>query len=143
MTILTNCIDRALPARTPDRQEFQRMIHEREIGLFDVVPVWKLDRFSRDRYDSAHDKRILKKNGVRVISARENIADGGQQKAPFRTKASKEYLLTTKLLCGDCGRLLVAKSGTSGFSGAKYCYQSGTDASRSMGNPELFSWRTA
>lgn len=61
MTILTSCIDRALPARTPDRQEFQCMIHDHEIGLFDVMPVWKLDRFSRDRYDSAHDKRILKK----------------------------------------------------------------------------------
>ena len=38
--------------------------------------VWKLDRFSRDRYDSAHYKHILKKNSVRVISARENISEG-------------------------------------------------------------------
>lgn len=53
-----------------------RRIHDSEKGLFDVVLVWKLDRFSRDRYDSAHDKRILKKNGVRVISARENISEG-------------------------------------------------------------------
>ena len=34
--------------------------------------VWKLDRFSRDRYDSAHYKHILKKNGVKVVSAKEN-----------------------------------------------------------------------
>lgn len=38
--------------------------------------VWKLDRFSRDRYDSAHYKHILKKNGVKVVSAKENISDG-------------------------------------------------------------------
>ena len=76
MTILTSYIDRALSARTADRPEFQRMIHDSEKGLFDVVLVWKLDRFSRDRYDSAHYKRILKKNGVRVISARENISEG-------------------------------------------------------------------
>lgn len=67
----------------------------------------------------------------------------GNKKAPSRTKADEEYLLTTKLFCGDYGRLMVRESGTSGFSGAKYCYQSGTDASRSMGKPELFSWRTA
>ena len=60
MTILTSYINRALSARTADRPEFQRMIHNSEKGLFDVVLVWKLDRFSRDRYDSAHYKRILK-----------------------------------------------------------------------------------
>lgn len=48
----------------------------REKGLFDIVLIWKLDRFSRDRYDSAHYKHILKKNGVKVISAKENISDG-------------------------------------------------------------------
>ena len=52
------------------------MIKDSERKLFDVVLIWKLDRFSRDRYDSAHYKRILKKNGVKVISAKENISDG-------------------------------------------------------------------
>ena len=51
------------------------MIRDSENGLFDTVLVWKLDRFSRDRYDSAHYKHILKKNGVKVISAKENISD--------------------------------------------------------------------
>lgn len=76
ITILSTYIDRALSARTADRPEFQRMIKDSEKGLFDVVLVWKLDRFSRDRYDSAHYKHILKKNGVRVLSAKENISDG-------------------------------------------------------------------
>ena len=76
ITILSSYIDRALSARTADRPEFQRMIADSEKGLFDVVLVWKLDRFSRDRYDSAHYKHILKKNNVRVISARENISEG-------------------------------------------------------------------
>ncbi len=52
------------------------MIKDSDKGLFDVVLVWKLDRFSRDRYDSAHYKRILKKNGVKVLSAKENISEG-------------------------------------------------------------------
>ena len=76
ITILTSYIDRALSARTADRPEFQRMIKDSAKELFDVVLVWKLDRFSRDRYDSAHYKRILKKNGVKVVSAKENISDG-------------------------------------------------------------------
>ena len=40
------------------------------------MTVWKLDRFARNRYDSAYYKNILKKNGVNVISAKENISDG-------------------------------------------------------------------
>jgi len=76
MTVLCSYIDRALSAKTADRPEFQRMIKDSEKGLFDVVLIWKLDRFSRDRYDSAHYKRILRKNGVKVVSAKENISDG-------------------------------------------------------------------
>ena len=76
ITIIANYIDRAFSARTADRPEFQRMIRDSEKGLFDAVLVWKLDRFSRDRYDSAHYKHILKKNGVRLISAKENISEG-------------------------------------------------------------------
>ena len=52
------------------------MIADSSRKLFDVVLIWKLGRFSRDRYDSAHYKRILKKNGVKVVSAKENISDG-------------------------------------------------------------------
>ena len=76
ITILRSYIDKALSARTADRPEFQNMIKDSEQKLFDVVLIWKLDRFSRDRYDSAHYKHILKKNGVRVISIKENISDG-------------------------------------------------------------------
>ena len=76
ITLIGSYIDRALSARTADRPDFQRMIADSAKGLFDVVLVYKLDRFSRDRYDSAHYKHVLKKNGVRVISIKENISDG-------------------------------------------------------------------
>ena len=75
ITILNSYIDRALSAKTDNRPEFQRMIKDSAKHLFDVIIVWKLDRFSRDRYDSAHYKRILKKNGVKVISATERISE--------------------------------------------------------------------
>ena len=76
ITILRSYIDRALSARTADRPEFQNMIKDSEQKLFGVVLIWKLDRFSRDRYDSAHYKHILKKNGVKVVSAKEHISEG-------------------------------------------------------------------
>ena len=69
-------IDRALSAKTDNRPDFQRMIKDSYRRLFDTVLVWKLDRFARNRYDSAYYKNILKKNGVNVISAKENISDG-------------------------------------------------------------------
>ena len=57
----------------------------------------------------------------------------GNKKAPSRTKADEEYLLTTKLFCGDCGRLMVGESGTSGSNGAKYYYYKCGGAKRRLG----------
>lgn len=75
ITILTSYIDRALSAKTDNRPQFQKMIHDSEKGMFDIVLVWKLDRFARNRYDSARYKAALKKHGVKVVSAKENIAE--------------------------------------------------------------------
>jgi len=73
--ILNTYIDRALSAKTANRPEFQKMIKDSAKNLFDVVVVWKLDRFARNRYDSAHYKAILRRNGVKVISATESISE--------------------------------------------------------------------
>lgn len=76
-TIVDSYIDRALSAAkdTDKRVEFQRMIRDSDKRLWQGVVVYKLDRFARNRYDSAIYKARLKKNGVRVISATENISD--------------------------------------------------------------------
>ncbi|MCL2816656.1 MAG: recombinase family protein, partial [Oscillospiraceae bacterium] len=50
MTIINTYIDRALSAKTDDRPEFQKMISDSAKKQFDVVLVWKLDRFSRNRF---------------------------------------------------------------------------------------------
>ena len=78
ITILGTYIDRALSAKKDNRPDFQRMIKDSEKNMFDVVLVWKLDRFARNRYDSAHYKSILKRNGVKVISATEIISQGAE-----------------------------------------------------------------
>ena len=78
MTVLRHYIDRAFSAKTDNRPEFQNMIKDSGKKLFDVVIVWKLDRFSRNRYDSARYKTTLKNNGVKVVSATEVISEGAE-----------------------------------------------------------------
>ena len=73
--IVGEYIDRAQSGTTDNRTEFQKMIVDSDKKTFEAVLVYQLDRFARNRYDSAINKAKLKKNGVRVISARENISD--------------------------------------------------------------------
>ena len=78
ITVLRHYIDRAISAKTDNRPEFQNMIKDSNKKLFDMIIVWKLDRFARNRYDSAWYKAQLKKNGVKVVSATEVISDGAE-----------------------------------------------------------------
>ena len=68
-------IDRALTGTMDKRPEFLRMIEDSKKKIFNFVVVYQLDRFARNRYDSAIYKAKLKKNEVRVLSAKENITD--------------------------------------------------------------------
>ena len=74
-TVVGEYIDRAISGTTDNRLQFQRMISDSEKHTFEGVLVYQLDRFARNRYDSAINKARLKKNGVRVLSAKENISD--------------------------------------------------------------------
>lgn len=76
--VIGNYIDRAFSAKSDHRPEFQRMIKDSYKHAFDCIIVWKLDRFSRNRYDSAHYKTLLRKNGVKVVSAMESISEGSE-----------------------------------------------------------------
>jgi len=76
MVVISTYVDRAVSARTDNRPEFQKMITDSAKRQFDVVLVWKLDRFARNRGDSAMYRAILKRNGVKVVSAKENISEG-------------------------------------------------------------------
>ena len=67
--------DRALTGTNDHRPGFQRMIADSAKGEWQYVLVYSLDRFARNRYDSAVNKQKLKEHGVRVLSAMENITD--------------------------------------------------------------------
>ena len=75
MAIVRQYIDRAVSGTSDDRAAFQRMIADSAAGTFEAVLVYKLDRFARNRYDSAVYKKRLRDTGVRVISATEAISD--------------------------------------------------------------------
>lgn len=71
--VVATYTDEARSATTDNRPQFQQMINDSSKGLFDIVLVHKLDRFSRDRYDSAIYKKKLKKNNVRLCSVLERL----------------------------------------------------------------------
>lgn len=74
-TIVGEYIDRALTGTNDNRPQFKKMIEDSNKKFFNGVLVYQLDRFARNRYDSATYKNKLKKNNVRVFSAKENISD--------------------------------------------------------------------
>ncbi|MEE0681480.1 MAG: recombinase family protein, partial [Christensenellales bacterium] len=69
LSVIEEYIDRALTGRSDDRPDFQRMISDARKKAFQYVIVYKLDRFTRNRYDSAIYKHKLKQCGVKVLSA--------------------------------------------------------------------------
>ncbi len=73
--IITYYTDSARSATTDDRPGFQQMFREIPSLEVDAVIVHKLDRFSRDRYDSALYRHKLKEQGVKLISVTENFDD--------------------------------------------------------------------
>ena len=75
INVIDEYIDRAQTGTNDNRLAFQKMISDSESHSFDLVIVYQFDRFARNRYDSAINKAKLKKNGVRVISVKENVSD--------------------------------------------------------------------
>ncbi|MCL2638894.1 MAG: recombinase family protein [Oscillospiraceae bacterium] len=72
--VVAEYIDRKLTGKEAEkRRDFQRMIDDSARKRWEYVIVYQLDRFSRNKYDNAIYKEKLSRNGVKVISAMENI----------------------------------------------------------------------
>ncbi len=76
LTVIDTYCDRHISGRTDERPEFQRLIADAKRKKFEVVVVYKTDRFARNKYDSAVYKRELKRNGIQIFYAAEAIPDG-------------------------------------------------------------------
>ncbi len=68
-------IDRAMTGTNDNRHDFQRMLYNSSKRAWDYVLVYKLDRFSRNKYEMAMHKKTLRDNGIKLLSAMENIPD--------------------------------------------------------------------
>ena len=75
IVIVGTCIDRATTDTNDNREQFQKMLKDSDKKSLDYVLVYKLDRFSRDKYEMTIHKHTLKENGVKLVSAMENIPD--------------------------------------------------------------------
>lgn len=75
ITIAKIYVDEAKSATTDNRPQFLQMMRDAESEIFQCVVVHKLDRFSRDRFDSAYYKRHLKRHGIKLFSVLEHLDD--------------------------------------------------------------------
>lgn len=73
-TIYKIYVDEALSATDDDRESFLSMIDDAKAGLFQCIVVHKLDRFARNRYDSAIYGKVLEELGITLYSILEPIA---------------------------------------------------------------------
>lgn len=69
--------DYAISGRSDDRPQFLQMIEDAQKGAFDIVLVWKMDRFARNMQDQFFHEKILNDCGVQIESIKENIAGNG------------------------------------------------------------------
>lgn len=73
--IVATYIDKAMTGTNDNREGFQQMMKDSDKKEWDVVLVYKLDRFSRNKYEMAIHRKHLKDNGIKIISVMENIPD--------------------------------------------------------------------
>lgn len=73
--IVKTYIDKAMTGTNDNREAFQRMLKDSDKKEWQYVLIYKLDRFSRNKYEMAIHRKHLKDNGVKILSAMENIPD--------------------------------------------------------------------
>ena len=75
IVVVDKYIDRAMTGTNDNREDFQQMLKDSDKKAWDYVLVYKLDRFSRNKYEMAIHRKHLKDNGIKILSAMENIPD--------------------------------------------------------------------
>lgn len=75
IAVVGTYIDRATTGTNDNRDQFQKMLKDSDKKAWDYVLCYKLDRFSRNKYEMAIHRKHLKDNGVKILSAMENIPD--------------------------------------------------------------------
>lgn len=75
LAVVGEYIDRAQTGTNDNREQFQKMLIDSERKYFQGVLVYQLDRFGRGDVVDAVNEYKLNKNGVEIISAKENFTN--------------------------------------------------------------------
>lgn len=75
IVVVDTYIDRAMTGTNDNRSAFQQMLKDCSKRAWNIILVYKLDRFSRNKYEMAMHKKTLRDNGIKLVSAMENIPD--------------------------------------------------------------------
>ena len=75
-TLVGTYADNARTGKTEKRVQFQKMYLDSKKDIFDIVIVWKIDRFARKRDMISHYRYQFEQNGVSVVSAKEPAPEG-------------------------------------------------------------------
>lgn len=76
LVVVGEYCDYAQSGRSADRAEFQRMMADARRGLFDHVVIWKVTRIMRNRDEMSLARLMLRKAGVDILYAGEQVAEG-------------------------------------------------------------------
>lgn len=68
--------DYAQTGTNADRAEFQRMMSDAKKHMFDYVVIYKVTRIMRNRDEMSFARLVLKKAGVEILYAGEDISEG-------------------------------------------------------------------
>lgn len=73
--IIREYVDRAMTGKNDNREQFQEMLKDCAKKQFEIIILWKIDRFGRNREEIAFNKYRAKKHGVKVVYIAESIPD--------------------------------------------------------------------
>lgn len=76
LQVVQEYCDYAQTGRNIDRAEFQRMMSDARRGLFDYVVIYKVTRIMRNRDEMSLARIMLRKAGVEILYAGEDISSG-------------------------------------------------------------------
>ncbi len=76
LQVVREYCDYAQTGRNTDRAEFQHMMNDAKSGLFDYVVIYKVTRIMRNRDEMALARIMLRKAGIEILYAGEEISSG-------------------------------------------------------------------
>lgn len=74
LTVIDEYVDRAMSGTNDNREKFQQMIKDSSKKHFQGVILYQLDRFARNSLESAINEDKLNRNGVELLSVKENFS---------------------------------------------------------------------